>query len=103
MNGYVIYSLDNFTANKMTSAMLHGMPIPNNSLLVKSAVSEICNIICGKAITILANEYLRRGIEISTPIYLNDAETKIYKKDIVTLNVPLTTHYGMVALSLGFE
>ncbi len=103
VNGFVIYSMDSHLANRLASDLLCGMPIPNHSLLIKSSISEICNMICGKAVTIINDHYKYEGIEISVPIFLDDANNKIYKQNLISLNVPLMTSYGVVALSLGFE
>ena len=103
IHGYVIYSMDNHVAHKLTSDLLYGMPIPNHSLLIKSAMGEITNMICGEAIKIFEEEYHKNDISLSVPMFIPDADKKIYKQNVTAINVPLTTSYGIVALSLGFE
>ncbi|WP_028611914.1 chemotaxis protein CheX [Paenibacillus harenae] len=86
MNGDIVFGLSEQVAMKMVSAMMGGYVISEIDEIVKSAISELGNMISGNASTMLFNQGVR--VDITPPKFIQSAQSAGFKAQ-KALTIPL--------------
>lgn len=96
VNGQVIYSMSRFTAQKIASMMLMGMPVDDLEGLAESAISEMGNIITGNASCNLTES----GIfcVITPPTLSFGKQIKALFDDVPIIAIPIHCGFGEIAM-----
>ena len=97
MEGVVALGVEKETACAIASALL-GETFSDVTPLVASGISEICNIIAGRAAAILYE--LGQRVEISPPIVITGNNVRLRTVDLPRLLVPFTTEFGRIELKV---
>lgn len=86
IGGQVCIVMDEVVAMDVASRMMMGMPVTEIDEMVKSALSELGNMVMGNAATILSNNNIK--IDITPPTLLIGSAT-LSSPDIAIIKVPL--------------
>ncbi len=99
IQGSIVYSMSMDTASDIASAMM-GMriPDPDTDQLGVSAISELCNMISGNAMTHLSA--LGLICDITPPTVVRGARVEIVTVSCPRLVVPMCTQHGEVDMAL---
>jgi len=60
-------------------------------------------MICEEAVAILEERYNTKDISLSVPMFLGTSGRKMFTEGVNLINIPFSSPYGMMALSLGFK
>lgn len=96
VNGQVIYSMSRFTAQKIASWMLMGMPVEDLDGLAASAISEMGNIITGNASCNLTESGF--FCVITPPTLSFGKQIKALFDDVPILVVPIQSDFGEIKM-----
>ncbi|OGI08166.1 MAG: hypothetical protein A2Y40_08055 [Candidatus Margulisbacteria bacterium GWF2_35_9] len=68
---------------------------------VSSSINEIANMICGKAISMLANKGM--DVDISSPTLFTGMNMELYDSNVISdgIMIPLETTYGQVDVNVA--
>lgn len=92
VKGNIIISLDKETAMTIASKMMGGYEVNELNEITTSAISELCNMIAGKAGMHFSE--MKKNIDITPPIIqINNNESKL-NYDKQTVCVPLDLNLG---------
>ena len=96
VDGQVIYSMSKFTAQKIASWMLMGMPVEELDELAASAINEMGNIITGLASCNLAES----GIfcAVTPPTLSFEKQLKALFDDVPILGIPIHSDLGEIKM-----
>jgi chemotaxis protein CheX len=99
IKGQVVYSMDNDFAYGVTRAMMpNNLPI-NNKALVNSAISELANMITGKASIALAGG--AEKLDLTPPAVLMASDLTIDFMVLPTLCLRLLSEIGILEINLA--
>ena len=99
IRGQVVYAMDNDFAFGVTRAMLpDNLPI-NNKALVNSAISELANMITGKATIALAGG--TEKLDLTPPVVLMASDLTMDFMVIPTLCLRLLSEIGILEINLA--
>ncbi len=73
VKGVILIGIDEKNAEKCASKMMMGMPVDELNDLAKSALSELCNMICANACTQFSQANIK-GLDISPPTILTSKD-----------------------------
>lgn len=96
VNGQVIYSMSKFTAQKIASWMLMGIPVEDLDGLAESAINEMGNIITGIASCNLTES----GIfcVITPPALSFGKQIMALFNDVPILGIPIESDFGEIRM-----
>jgi len=99
IEGRVVLDMDKATAIKISNAFIDEEL--DNFDVVSSTINELANMICGGAITILANS--GRKVDISAPTMFLGVNMEIYDSNAVgdAIVVPVETNYGNLYVNVA--
>lgn len=97
MEGAIAIGVERATACAIASALL-GEEFVEVTPLVASGISEICNIIAGRAAALLFE--IGHRVEISPPIVVTGQEVRLRTVDLPRLVVPFSTEFGRIELKV---
>lgn len=86
MNGDIVFGLSEEVALKMVSAMMGGYPLVEIDEIVRSAISELGNMISGNASTLLFNQGVK--VDITPPKVIQSAHSAGFNAQ-QALTIPL--------------
>jgi len=86
MNGNIVFGLSEEVAMKMVSAMMGGFEISEINEIVRSAISELGNMISGNASTLLSNQGVK--VDITPPKVIQSANSAGFSA-MKALTIPL--------------
>lgn len=86
MNGDIVFGLSEEVALKMVSAMMGGYPLVEIDEIVRSAISELGNMISGNASTMLFNQGVK--VDITPPKVIQSAHSAGFNAQ-QALTIPL--------------
>ena len=85
--GNVVITFKTDLACKIASYMMMGMPVTELNDIAKSAICELCNMILGNTVTILANKGM--NIDITPPSILTGQNLELSVHKSIVVCVPL--------------
>ncbi len=100
VQGTVIYGMSLITADKVASTMI-GQPIKTFDQLAASAIAELCNMISGNALMLLADAGF--VCDIAPPTLIRGANCKISTLNIPAIVVPFTISQGEFKITAGLK
>jgi chemotaxis protein CheX len=100
LTGMAMYGMSEETALKIVSQLM-GSPCDALDDLALSGIGELANVITGCATTLLAQVGLM--VEISPPVLLQGAGSRVSTSGIQRLVVPLVTPQGTVEAQLAIK
>ena len=99
--GYVSYDLSTDTATAIAGVMLERKILQYDST-VQSAITELGNMISGRAMGSLGKEGYK--VDITPPVIVTGAKIHMADKERpVCLGVPLVTEHGEISLTLSLR
>ncbi len=99
--GNVAYSFSEETAKKIASAMMMGAPVDTMDTLSRSAISELTNMVTGKACSILSENGLITDLTPPSLIFGKDIYFII--SSVETICLEMNTGFGKVEINIGLE
>ncbi|MGL4562171.1 MAG: chemotaxis protein CheX [Brevinema sp.] len=99
--GRIIFGMEEATAVKL-SEKLNDDTFDSLNELVCSTVSEIGNMITGRAVTKLASENLAFNFSAPTLI-MGDKISVVNTEGVEALVIPIDTGYGMLFINIAFK
>jgi len=101
VKGRIIYSLENKLACEVASKMLFEPVSEELNSLARSALSEMTNMVTGRAISILvSNGY---EVDFSPPTLFVGRDIQIPESDIPAILIQFSTQYGNLHLNLAVK
>lgn len=102
VRGRVIYSLDNKLAGQISVHMLKE-PLATDELppIARSALSEMTNMITGRAISILSSAGYTT--DFSPPTLFIGREILIPESDVQSIMIPFQTQFGNLELNVALK
>ena len=101
IEGEVLYSMDVETAKKIASAMMMGMPVLELDEMSRSALSELGNMITGKAsISLEENGFY---CNVTPPTLISGSNISISTIAIKALAVVLDTDLGSIEINVALK
>ncbi|QZY57343.1 chemotaxis protein CheX [Crassaminicella profunda] len=101
LKGQAILGMKEEMARKIVSNMMGGMPVNALDDIVKSAISELGNMILGNTATLLYNKGIT--IDITPPTLLIGEKLSVSTSSKQTITVPLKTDYGIIELDIAIK
>ncbi|HNY11000.1 MAG TPA: chemotaxis protein CheX [Candidatus Wallbacteria bacterium] len=102
IRGRVIYILDNKLASQISMNMLKETCVSDElTPLARSALSEMTNMITGKAISILSNAGY--NADFSPPTLFIGKEIMIPESDVQAILIPFQTQFGNLELNIALK
>ena len=99
VSGQIVYALDSEFANGITSAMIPGILPGNNQALVNSAISELANIITGKASIALAGG--KEKLDLTPPVVFMASDGTMDFIVHPTIAVRLLSELGILEINIA--
>jgi chemotaxis protein CheX len=100
IKGNVAFSMSNMTALNVASAMI-GMTIDEIGEAVVSALSELANMVCGRACIKMISK--GQKVDLTPPLLVNGKNLKVIISHVQTTSVSVESACGVVEISLGLE
>lgn len=97
VRGNVIIGMSSDTAEKIASAMI-GFAVDDFNALASSAISELCNLICGGALMVIAE--MGHECDITPPTLIRGA-AQVSTTTMVGISVSLLLSQGPVNLTIA--
>ncbi|MGL4367506.1 MAG: chemotaxis protein CheX [Brevinemataceae bacterium] len=101
VSGRIIFDMNESTA-LLLSEKLNNEQFSSFNTLARSTISEIANMITGRAVTKLAKD--SRSFNFSPPTLLSGANIFIFETGTIeALIIPIDTGYGVLDINIAFK
>jgi chemotaxis protein CheX len=102
VRGYIYLGVPMSSAIRIASAMVGGIPLSELDPLVQSAISELSNMICGNALTLLSKEGI--SLDITPPSLILGKQIEVSAMKMRVLSVPIiVTGTEELKMNIVFE
>jgi chemotaxis protein CheX len=102
VRGYIYLGVPMSSAIRIASAMVGGIPLSELDPLVQSAISELSNMICGNALTLLSKEGI--SLDITPPSLILGKQIEVSAMKMRVLSIPIiVTGTEELEMNIVFE
>jgi len=101
VKGRVIYSLENNLACEIAAKMLFEPVQPELNDLARSALSEMTNMVTGRAIALLVSAGY--NVDFSPPTLFVGRDIQIPESDVPSILIPFQTQFGSLNLNVAVK
>jgi len=101
LRGRALFVLEKSLAVSIANSMLGKSAVPELDALGRSALSEMTNMITGRAVSILSEKGF--DVDFSPQACFEGREVKIPETDVQSILVPFKTQYGSLELNLALK
>lgn len=102
LRGQVYFGFDDKTSKGIVSRMMGGVTLYVTDEIVKSRISELGNMICGNAATILSSQNINLNITPPSIFTGNRLEVNTHKMNMITIPIVID-NLGVIEVHVALE